>query len=86
MNDKAVCKTAPATQGLLIYRVDYYQNKELIFFFILKVFFTNKAKKASAKGRSPLQELEKGLRSGPYRLVFIILKVFLIPSPSAPVD
>ena len=32
-------------------------------------FFAQRAKKASAKGQSPLQELEVGLRSGPYLLV-----------------
>ena len=32
-------------------------------------FFARRAKKASAKGRSPPQELEVGPRSGPYLLV-----------------
>ena len=32
-------------------------------------FFARRAKKASAEGRSPPQELEVGLRSGPYLLV-----------------
>ena len=34
-----------------------------------KLFFARRAKKASAKGRSPPQELEVGPRSGPYLLV-----------------
>ena len=35
-------------------------------------FFARRAKKASAEGRSPPQELEVGLRSGPYLLVRVI--------------
>jgi len=34
-------------------------------------FFARRAKKASAEGRSPPQELEVGPLSGPYLLVFI---------------
>ena len=34
-------------------------------------FFTRRAKKASAEGRSPPQELEVGPRSGPYLLVIL---------------
>ena len=34
-------------------------------------FFSRRAKKASAEGRSPPQELEVGPRSGPYLLVNI---------------
>ena len=40
------------------------QHKEL--------FFARRAKKASAQGRSPPQELEVGLRSGLYLLVFVV--------------
>ena len=36
-------------------------------------FFARRAKKASAEGRSPPQELEVGPRSGPYLLVIIII-------------
>ena len=39
-------------------------------------FFAQRAKKASAVGRSPLQELEVGPRSGPYLLVVIYLSQF----------
>ena len=35
-------------------------------------FFARRAKKASAEGRSPPQELEVGPRSGPYLLVSFI--------------
>ena len=38
-----------------------------------KIFFAQRAKKASAKGQSPPQELEVGLRSGPYLLVLLNL-------------
>ena len=34
-----------------------------------KVFYTRRAKNASAEGRSPPQELEVGTRSGPYLVV-----------------
>ena len=37
-------------------------------------FFAQRAKKALAEGRRPPQELEVGLRSGPYLLVFLILE------------
>ena len=36
-----------------------------------KLFFARRAKKASAEGRSPPQELEVGPRSGPYLLVIL---------------
>ena len=36
---------------------------------IISSFFARRAKKASAEGRSPPQELEVGPRSGPYLLV-----------------
>ena len=38
-------------------------------------FFARRAKKASAEGPSPPQELEVGPRSGPYLLVFVIAAV-----------
>ena len=38
---------------------------------IKSTFFARRAKKASAEGRSPPQELEVGPRSRPYLLVFI---------------
>ena len=38
---------------------------------IISSFFARRAKKASAKGRSPPQELEVGPRSGPYFLVVL---------------
>ena len=41
----------------------------------IKFFFP--PKKSSVKGRSPLQELEVGLRSGPYLLVSIMIYFFL---------
>ena len=37
-------------------------------------FFARRAKKASAEGRSPPQELEVGPRSGPYLLVSLKIK------------
>ena len=39
-------------------------------------FFAHRAKKFSAGGRSPPQELEVGLRSGPYLLVFFIREMY----------
>ena len=39
---------------------------------IISSFFARRAKKASAEGRSPPQELEVGPRSGPYLLVAVI--------------
>ena len=36
---------------------------------IKPVFFSQRAQKELAKGQSPLQELEEGLRSGPHLLV-----------------
>ena len=38
---------------------------------IISPFFARRAKQASAKGRSPPQELEVGPRSGPYLIVEI---------------
>ena len=38
---------------------------------IISSFFARRAKKASAEGQSPPQELEVGPRSGPYLLVFL---------------
>ena len=37
-----------------------------------KLFFARRAKNASAKGRSPPQELEVGPRSGPYLQVMLM--------------
>ena len=42
-----------------------------------KFFFARRAKKDSAEGRSPPQELEVGPRSGPYLLV--LLKGWISP-------
>ena len=39
---------------------------------IISCFFARRAKKASAEGRIPPQELEVGQHSGPYLLVIII--------------
>ena len=41
-------------------------------------FFARRAKKASAEGRSPPQELEVGPRSGPYLLVYIKVKTQML--------
>ena len=43
------------------------------------VFFCLKGKKASSKGRSPLQELEVGPRSGLYLLVFLTIRMSCFP-------
>ena len=40
---------------------------------IISSFFARRAKKASAEGRSPPQELEVGPRSGPYLLDTLIV-------------
>ena len=45
----------------------------------ISTFFARRAKKASAEGRSPPQELEVGPRSGPYLLVLLILKKWISP-------
>ena len=45
-----------------------------------KVFFAQMAKKASAEGRSPPQELEEGPRSGLYLLVPIKGKLLMVVS------
>ena len=44
---------------------------------IISSFFARRAKKASAEGRSPPQELEVGPRSGPYLLVLLIMGLSL---------
>ena len=45
-------------------------------------YVTRGAKKASAEGRSPPQELEVGPRSGPYLLVFKKVPFFLVLTSS----
>ena len=44
---------------------------------IIRSFFARRAKKASAEGRSPPQELEVVPRSGPYLPVYLIIKQYL---------
>ena len=50
---------------------------------IIRSFFARRAKKASAEGQSPPQELEVGPRSGPYLLVIIIIFVLIYSSSDA---
>ena len=45
---------------------------------IISSFFARRAKKASAEGRSPPQELEVGPRIGPYLLVVVIVTVVIV--------
>ena len=44
---------------------------------LISSFFARRAKKASVEGRSPPQELEVDLRSGPYLLVIVKVKYIL---------
>ena len=77
ISDEGDCRTAPDTPGLLITKVTtgHKQLPKMGQNSIRSSFFARRAKKASAGGRSPPQELEVGPLSGPYILVYIKIKL-----------
>ena len=63
MNHKAVCRTAPATPGLIITQVTIEHRK-----------WPKMDKNGKKAEQSSPQELKEGLHSGPYFLIFSVLK------------
>ena len=50
------------------------------------IFLAQRAKQTSAKVRSPPQELKEGPRSGPYLLVWLILRKYVVDMRQSAVE